>query len=237
LDFAETNTFGGNPIALKRYGLEGKTEEMNSRAAEIAREVCPEGKFVAGSIGPTTQMLEPYGEATREQMEECFAMQARGLASGGADVIIIETQTDIGEAECAFAGVRRETDIPIIVTMTFNTGKKGYRTMMGVSPEQVVERFFELGALAVGTNCSLSMGSIITIIEAMHAAAPDKSFMAQPNAGSPKLINGETVYGHGPDDMGAHIDELAKAGAQIIGGCCGTTPAHIKKFRSVIDAL
>jgi len=177
------------------------------------------------------------GGSTYDQMEASFAMQARGLARGGADVIIIETQTDIGEAECTFAGVRLETDIPIIVTMTFNPGKKGYRTMMGVSPEQAVVRFFELGAVAVGTNCSLSMGSIITIIDAMHAAAPNENFMAQPNAGSPKLIDGEAVYGHGPEDMATRLGDLTKAGAQIIGGCCGTTPAHITKFRSVIDAL
>jgi 5-methyltetrahydrofolate--homocysteine methyltransferase len=233
-DCVETNSFGGSKIKLDKYGFGERTHEFNKRAAELAREVCPSGKFVAGSVGPSGEMLEPFGPLTREQAYNGFVEQIKGLFEGGVDAVCIETMMDIEEAKIAIKVAKNVTNIPIISTMTFSGSPKGYKTLMGNSAKEVAIELKKAGADIIGSNCGTGIEDMIDILKEMKSAVGDVYFIIQPNAGLPELIDGKSTYKDTPEMMKSKLPELLKVGLNIFGGCCGTTPEHIKAFKEIL---
>lgn len=233
-DIIETNSFGGSSFKLLMYGLEDRVSELNRAAAEISREAAGKEIHVAGSIGPTGKMLV-MGDVTEEELYESFKEQAVALEAGGADIIIIETMSAIDEASLAVRAARENTKCTVIITMTFSKEPDGgYHTMMGVSPEEMVISMKEAGAHIVGSNCGNGTEDMIGIVKAIRAADNKIPIMIQANAGIPEFIDGTTVFRESPEIMASYIPELIKAGANIIGGCCGTTPEHISAIRTIL---
>jgi 5-methyltetrahydrofolate--homocysteine methyltransferase len=226
-DIITTNSFGGSRIKLSQYGLADRTYEINHAAAEIYREAAgPEG-HVAGSIGPTGKMLL-MGDITAGEMTEAFSEQAAALEKGGADIIIVETMTDADEAALAVKAARSVTNCTVIVTMTFSKDPDGgYHTMMGISPEEMTFMMKEAGAHIIGSNCGNGIREMIGIARAVRSADKNIPLIIQANAGMPDLVDGKAVFHETPAIMSSYIPELISAGVNIIGGCCGTTPAHI----------
>lgn len=228
-DMVETNSFGGSRYMLAKYDLADRVEELNRLGAELTRSAAPEGRFVLGSIGPTGEFLEPNGTATEEKMYEVFVEQARGLAAGGIDAFCIETMSDYGEISLAIRAAKETTGLPVLATMTFDKGPRGYFTMMGITPEVAAEKLTEAGADVVGSNCGIAIEQMIEIIAAMRSAT-DKPILTHVNAGIPKIEHGEIVYPDTPDHMADLMSKMVEAGAKLIGGCCGTGPDHIRAF-------
>ncbi len=230
-----TNSFGGSRYRLDMHGLSGRTVELNRAAAALARQeadAVPQPVVVAGSIGPTGQMLEPYGLLSLADGAAAFEEQARALIDGGVDVLWIETMSDLAEVRAAVDGCENAAPgFPRVTTMTFDT--KG-RTMMGVTPEQAVRELAGMGVLAVGSNCGNGPDELEVVIEKMRALNPDIVLVAKANAGLPHMEGGVAVYDATPAVMAEFAVRLRQAGAGIIGACCGSTPAHI---RAIADAL
>lgn len=232
-DMVETNSFGGTRFMLKKYGQGERVVEINRLAAELARAAAPEGRFVLGSIGPTGEMLKPSGVVTEDEMYAAFAEQARGLAAGGVDAFCVETMSDLGEASLAIRAAHDVSSLPVMATMTFDKGPRGLFTMMGVRPDGAAEGLAEAGAEVVGTNCGLPIEPVIEIVAAMRQAT-DRPILAHVNAGLPRIIKGQIVYPDTPDEMGPAWPRLVAAGANVVGGCCGTGPDHI---RAIVRSL
>jgi 5-methyltetrahydrofolate--homocysteine methyltransferase len=227
-DIIETNSFGGSSFKLSLYGLEDRVDEINQAAASISREAAGNNKHVAGSVGPSGKMLL-MGDITENELYDGFSRQAIALEKGGADIIIIETMSAIDEASIAVRAARENTKCTVIITMTFSSDNNGaYRTMMGVSPEEMVISMKEAGAHVVGSNCGNGIEDMISIVKAMRSADSTIPIMIQANAGIPEYIDGKTVFRESPELMASFVPELIRAGASIIGGCCGTTPEHIR---------
>ena len=234
-----TNTFGGSRFRLALHGHEGRAAELNRAAARLAREVMGEERYVLGDIGPFGGFLEPLGETTPEELEAAFEEQAAALAEGGADAIIIETMTALDEIECAVRAARRACRLPVIASLAYDRVQTGgYRTMMGVSPEQAAPLLEEMGVDIVGSNCGtgIDITDHARIVEAYRANC-GLPVMAQPNAGQPQLDGERVVYLETPELMAAGVRLLVDAGAVIVGGCCGTTQRHIALFRAELDRL
>jgi 5-methyltetrahydrofolate--homocysteine methyltransferase len=233
-DIIETNSFGGSIFKLSQYGLGKRVSEINQAAAAISREAAGKKGFVAGSIGPTGKMIL-MGDVSEQELYDAFREQAIALEKGGADIIIIETMTAVDEASLAVRAARENTKCTVIISMTFSKTPKGeYRTMMGVSPEEMVSSMKEAGAHIIGSNCGNGIEDMIGIVKAIRVADKQIPIMIQANAGVPELIDGKTVFRESPEMMASFIPELIKAGANIIGGCCGTTPEHIKEIGRVL---
>jgi 5-methyltetrahydrofolate--homocysteine methyltransferase len=236
-----TNSFGGSRVRLERNGLAARAFELNRAAAAIARleaEQAAHPVLVAGSIGPTGELLQPYGPMTVEQAEEAFAEQAAGLIAGGADLLWIETMSDLNEVQAAIAGVRRAiaeagVDVPIAATMTFDA--RG-RTMMGVRPEQAVQALSSLDLLAIGANCGTGPAEVAQVIDKMKAAAPQALLVAKANAGLPRQQGGQVVYDGTPEIMAQYAVDMRTRGAKLIGACCGSTPEHIRAMAEALKA-
>jgi len=223
-------TFGGTRYRLEGHGYQGRVVEVNRRAAELARDAAGDAVFVAGDMGPTGQLLAPLGKATPEEMTAAFAEQARGLDQGGADFLLIETMSDLGEAMAAIEGARGVSDLPIICTFSFDSHG---RTMMGLKPEVVARKIGPL-VQGVGANCGRDPAEFEGFVQAMRQAAPDAILWAKPNAGLPHMEGGNVIYDATPEIMGQIAVKLRDAGAQIIGGCCGTMPAHVKAMAEAL---
>jgi len=233
-DIIETNSFGGSRFKLSMYGLEDRVTELNRAAASISREAAGKDIHVAGSIGPTGKMLI-MGDVTEEELYDTFREQALALEAGGADIIIIETMSAIDEAALAVRAARENTKCIVIITMTFSKDPDGgFHTMMGVSPEEMVISMKDAGAHIVGSNCGNGIEDMIGIVKAIRTADSEIPVIIQANAGIPELIDGATVFRESPEMMASYIPELIKAGANIIGGCCGTTPEHIRAIKIVM---
>ena len=231
-DMILTNTFGGSPARLERDGLRDKAHEANLAAAQLAREIAGDDALVMGDIGPTGLMLEPLGTLTYEDAVAGFAVQAAALAEGGADAILIETMSDLNEAKAAVEGARQVTDLPILVTMSFDT--RG-RTMMGVKPEKAAETLWLLGVDVIGANCGRTLTETLEAVTKMRAAVPEAVLMAKPNAGLPHAEGADLVYDVTPDIMADYAQAFVnEAGVKIFGGCCGSTPAHITAIAEVL---
>jgi len=230
-----TNTFGGNRLRLGLHGLQDRVAELNRTAAILARaEVDAAGgrALVAGDIGPSGEIVAPLGTLAYEVAVDAFAEQAAALVAGGVDLIWIETMSDLQEIRAAIEGVRRTASgIPVIATMTFDT--RGH-TMMGVSPEQAVEALAAWGADAIGGNCGNGPDEMLAVIERMHAVAPDTLLVAKSNAGMPELVDMQAVYRADPETMADQALAMRRAGARIIGGCCGSTPAHLAAIAGIL---
>jgi 5-methyltetrahydrofolate--homocysteine methyltransferase len=233
-----TNTFGGNRFRLSLHKLEDRVRELNRAAALLlCGLVSKNGKetVVAGDIGPSGQVLVPYGTLTFEEARQGFAEQAAALIEGGVDLIWIETMADLEEVRAAVEGVRQVSrTIPLVTTMTFDTHG---RTMMGVTPEKAITTLTSFAPVAVGGNCGNGPEEIITVVEKMHAASPETILVAKSNAGIPELVGGRTVYRATPADMADYAVKAFRSGARIIGACCGSTPAHVQAIAAALAAL
>ncbi len=233
-DAVSTNSFGATPLKLAAHGLEARAFELNRAAARLAREAAPPGRFVAGSMGPTGKFLKPQGPAAGEDLVAAFAEQARGLAEGGVDVFLIETQYDLREALAALRGVRTVSPLPVFVTMTFNVFPRGYFTIMGNPAAQVAAELEKAGAAAVGANCTLTTEQMAGCVAAMRAATT-LPVIAQANAGQPAVgADGAVRYAQSTEDYVRFVPDLIRAGAGFVGGCCGTTPATIRAMARAI---
>lgn len=229
-DIIETNSFGGSRVKLELYGLAERTREINEAAAAISREAAGSSRHVAGSIGPTGKMLFMC-DILEPELYEVFREQSVALEKGGADIIIIETMSAIDEAEVAVRAASENTKCTVILTMTFSRAPSGeFRTMMGITPEEMVETARKAGAHIIGSNCGNGIADMIDIVKAIRKADRDIPVMIQPNAGKPLYDDGKTIYRESPLMMASYVEELVKAGANIIGGCCGTTPDHIREI-------
>lgn len=230
-----TNTFGCNRERLKLHRLEARAAEFNHAAARLARAVAdaaPSPVLVAGSIGPTGSMMAPLGDLTFEAAVALFSEQARALAEGGVDVLWVETMSDLEEVRAAVQACHEAApDLPVVATMTFDTHG---RTMMGVKPEQAVKAITGLAVLAVGGNCGNGPDEIAGVIEKMHAAAPDAVLVAKANAGIPRLVDDVAVYDATPAHMAEYALQVRGLGATLIGGCCGSTPDHIRAMAQAL---
>ena len=235
-DIVETNTFGGTSLRLEKAGLAGKVAEINRTAVELARSAAHEGGFVAGSVGPTGEFLEPLGPLTPETLAEIFTEQAQALAEAGVDAICVETMTDLDEAKIAVKAARETTGLPVMATMTFDEGPRGFATSMGVTIAQAVEGLTEAGAHVLGTNCGNGMDKMVLIVKEMGTLT-DLPIIVQANAGLPVMDGDRVVYPETPGEMAARCEELVAAGARIVGGCCGTGPAHIAAFAEAIGQI
>lgn len=226
----KTNSFGGSTFKLKNYGLEERCFELNKAAAAISRKVAGEELLVLASIGPTGKFLIT-GEVTEEELYECFKTQAMALAEGGADVILVETMTDLEEAKIAIKAAKENTKCEVVCTMTFDKiGEDAFVTMMGVTPEQMVTELAAAGVDALGANCGNGMDGMIVITRQIRAVNSKIPVVIHANAGLPQYQDGKTVFPETPEMMASNFNKLVSAGANVIGGCCGTSPAHIQKM-------
>jgi 5-methyltetrahydrofolate--homocysteine methyltransferase len=227
-DVVSTNSFGGNPLTLAAHGLEGQAYELNYAAARLAREVAPAGRYVAGSMGPTGKFLKPQGPSTEQDFEGAYADQVRGLAAGGVDILLVETQYDLREALAAVRGARSVSTLPVFVSMTFNARPRGYFTIMGDTVARSAAELERAGAAAFGANCTLASDQMIGCIRACREATC-LPLIAQANAGQPVVGDaGQITYSQTLEDYVRYVPEIARAGARFIGGCCGTNPAFIR---------
>ena len=233
-DAVITNTFGGSPLKLAADGLEEKLVELNREAVSLTRRACPDGKFVAGDIGPSGKMLKPLGDVAPEEMRENFFAQAGVLIEAGVDLIIIETMYALDEALAAVQGVRKAGDVLLLASMTYSKTKNGFFTVMGENIPRCVSGLEEAGADMMGANCTLNSTDIIDLTEELRAAT-DKPILIQPNAGKPVTSKGLTYYEQTPAEFAIDAVKIKKAGADMIGGCCGTTPEFIKAVKEELS--
>jgi 5-methyltetrahydrofolate--homocysteine methyltransferase len=234
-DIVECNSFGGTRYKLRHYGLEGKVREINRAAAALAREVAGDAQYVLGSMGPTGEFMEPLGDETEEAFLEAFRDQALGLEEGGADMAVVETMTGVEEVCVAVRAIRAHTRLVVAASFTFDPQPDGgYATMMGVTPERAVVESLKAGAHLVGANCGTGPDHLIKVIKRMKEAVAGAFVIAMPNAGMPVLENGKTVFKESPEQMAAKAPLLVKAGANIVGGCCGTGPEHIRAMKRAV---
>lgn len=233
-DMIETNSFGGTVFKVEKYGLGDKVFELNKAAAEISRKAAG-NKFVIGSVGPTGKILM-MGDVTEEELYDAFKEQVLGLEAGGVDAIMIETMTDLDEARLAIRAAKENTKCEVFCTMTFDKTIQGeFRTMMGVSPTEMVETLVAAGAELIGANCGNGIADMIGIVEEIRKANSKIPVLVHANAGMPHYHDGQTVFPETPDEMAFLVPKIIAAGANIVGGCCGTTPGHICKVREVVD--
>ena len=226
-DALTANTFMFNKIYIESHNVEVPVREMNIAGVEIARNAIGPDKYVLGDISSTGQLLEPYGTYKESQFYESFKEQAEILAEAGVDAFIVETMFDLREAICALKACKENTNLPVIVTMTYKTEQQGGRTMMGDSAQQIAQGLADNGADAIGANCgSLSPGQTAIVMAELRKAT-SLPLVAQPNAGSPRLEGEETIFDMPPELFVKGIQECIDAGAMLVGGCCGTTPEHI----------
>jgi methionine synthase I (cobalamin-dependent) len=220
-----TNTFGANRIRLTEQGLAEKTEQINCAGIEISREAAAGHAEVFASIGPSGKMLL-NGDVTAEELWKAFAEQARAQAQAGACGLVIETMSDLEEAKLAVMAAR-ETGLPVVACMVFNSGKAKDRTMMGQTPEQVAQALTEAGADVIGANCGQGIAGFVPICRRLHTAS-DRPIWIKANAGLPTVLNGRAQYQVTPEEFANFIPELIRSGASFVGGCCGTNPSFIK---------
>lgn len=234
-DIILTNTFGGSALKLSLFGLEKKCEEINETAVRLARRAIGHNAILAASVGPSGGLLEPYGDIDPSQMYDSFHRQIKALLEAGVDMIAVETMTDISEARLAIKAIRDlNQSIPLGATMTFENTPKGFHTIMGVSIKQAAEDLVKAGADMVGSNCGNGIQNMIAVASEYkkHTKRP---LIIQPNAGLPVMHDGHMVYPETPEFMAAEMVKLLEIGVAVIGGCCGTTPDHIRAFRRIID--
>jgi len=232
-DIILTCTFGGTFPRMKGAKHADNVERINKRAVELAREAASmrDGVLVAGSIGPIGQLLKPYGPLTHEEAFAAFAQQAKSLAEGGVDLIVIETHFALEEVNAAFEGVRSVTDLPIVVSFSYD---RGTRTMMGVKPTDVIKKYKAMGATLIGANCGTTLENMEAIIKEYATAESGFPLWAKPNAGMPRLEGDETIYDVTPDEMAEYAKKYVALGARVVGGCCGSTPEHVAAIAKAV---
>jgi 5-methyltetrahydrofolate--homocysteine methyltransferase len=227
-DIILTCTFGGTRLRMQESKYADRAPEVNKRAVELAHKAAPkrDNVLVAGSMGPTGGLLKPFGPLTSDEVTATYAEQAAALAEAGVDLLLIETMFAFDETDAAFAGARSVTDLPIVVSFSYD---RGVATMMGVKPKDVVKTYSERGAALVGANCGTTLENMEKIITEYAEIAPGFPLWAKPNAGLPRMdVETETaVYDLTPEQMGAYAKKYVALGARVVGGCCGSTPEHV----------
>jgi 5-methyltetrahydrofolate--homocysteine methyltransferase len=233
-DVIETNSFGANTFKLSSFGLSDRVHEINESAARISRKAAGKDGIVLGSIGPTGKLLL-MGDVTYDGLYEAFREQALALHEGGADALVIETMSDLDEAKAAIRACKEHTDCEVICTMTFEkTDEVTFHTMMGVTPAQMTVEMIEAGADIIGANCGNGIQNMIGIVRAIRSVNKSVPILVHANAGAPVYMNGKTVFPESPVQMASFVTTLIEAGANIIGGCCGTTPEHIRQIAEMV---
>lgn len=243
-DIILTCTFGGTRMRMKDSKYQDRTPEVNIRAAELARKAASarEGVLVAGSMGPVGALIKPYGPLEAEDVKATFAEQAQALAEGGVDFLLIETMFAFEETTAAFEGARSVTDLPIVVSFSYD---RGTRSMMGVKPKDVIKKYSEMGAVMIGANCGTTLENMEAVVKEYAATVPNFPLWVKPNAGVPRMdIETEQgIYDMSPEDMASYAQKYVDLGARVVGGCCGNTPEHVAaivrtvKRQSVISEL
>jgi 5-methyltetrahydrofolate--homocysteine methyltransferase len=229
-DMIETNSFGANIFKLSAYGLSDKVFEINKEAARISRKAAGMDRYVMGSIGPTGKMILS-GDVTFAELYDAFREQATALEEGGADALIVETMSDLDEAKAAVLACVENTDCEVICTMTFEKSNDGsFHTMMGVTPAQMTEEMISVGVDIIGANCGNGISNMIGIVKEIRSVHKTIPILIHANAGAPIYKDGQTIFPETPEQMTELIGLLIEAGANIIGGCCGTTPDHIRRI-------
>jgi 5-methyltetrahydrofolate--homocysteine methyltransferase len=230
-DAVYTNTFGANEITLARHNLADKVEQINAAGVKIARKAAGKDRYVTGDIGPCGEFLKPLGNLEPQNLKSAFAKQAKALCDSGVDGFVVETMTAVDEVKIAVEAVKSVCSLPIFVSFAFDAAGSDFRTMMGVSVETVVSEFSAIGVDAIGFNCgTLKMEQYFTLAEKFAKLLKDKNILllAKPNGGKPELVDGRAVYKVSDKEFADWLEKIHKAGATLIGGCCGTTPGHIK---------
>jgi methionine synthase I (cobalamin-dependent) len=239
-DAVLTNTFGANHYALARYGCADKVFQINKAGAEVARRAAGADRYVLGDIGPTGDFLEPLGTLRAEEVKKAYVEQAQGLLAGGVDGFALETMTALEEVAVAVEAVRSVTgNRPVLASMSFDKGSSGFRTMMGVDVSTAVSKMAALGVEAVGFNCgTATLDEYVELAETYVAAARSARagllVFAEPNAGKPELVDGQAVYRTTPEEYAAACQRIVDAGIHILGGCCGTTPDHLRAVAETV---
>ncbi len=229
-DIVSGGTFNLNRISLAKFGLAEKAGELNRGMIRILKGVQPGGKYAAGSMGPMGRMLKPLGDVDPQDAFEAFSEQARALADSGVEIINILTMYDLEEAVIALRAAKKETALPVFVSLAFNPGAQGYRTMMGVSPEAAARRLDAEGADVIGANCGgVTLDQITEVIRLMKANC-QRPLIVKPNAGSPKVMEGKEQYTASPGEFAGHVESWVEAGARIASACCGSGPLHLKEI-------
>ena len=231
-DIVMTNTFGGNRFQLEHHGLSGKVKEINKIGAALSREACNEKAICAASIGPSGKLFI-MGEVTEPELLEAFCEQAQALKDGGADWLVVETMTDIGEMEIAVRAAAA-TGLPVVASMTYELSPSGYHTVMGHTPQDAVAAAEKAGASFIGANCGSGIDAYVDLAFTLKKITVLPLWI-KANAGLPELIDGKPAYKMTPDIYASHVVKILDAGIYVIGGCCGTDPDFIKKIRVAVD--
>ena len=230
-DIIITNTLGGSRIKLDKYNLGNEVISINKGLAEIAVDTASKFSkriYVAGNIGPSGELMMPYGLLTESEIIKSFSEQVKGLLDGKVDFFFIETMIDVNEALSAIKAIKELCNLPIFASMSFNPVKNGFRTVMGNSPQQVVEMLQSAGADVIGSNCGSTFAPDMPALMMQMKSAGARLLVAEPNAGLPEIINGKTVFPHTPEQMAKYVPDMIDSGASVIGGCCGTNAEHIR---------
>jgi 5-methyltetrahydrofolate--homocysteine methyltransferase len=234
-DIILTCTFGGTRLRMKDSKYRERAPEVNTRAAELARKAASTrtGALVAGSMGPVGALVKPYGPLEAEEVKAAFAEQAKALTEGGVDLLLIETMFAFEEATAAFEGARSVTDLPIVVSFSYD---RGTRSMMGVKPKDVMKKYSEMGAAMVGANCGTTLENMELIVKEYAETAPNFPIWAKPNAGVPHIDvqTEQSIYDMTPEDMAVFAKKYVALGARVVGGCCGSTPEHVAAIAKAV---
>jgi 5-methyltetrahydrofolate--homocysteine methyltransferase len=234
-DLVQTNTFGGSPLSLARYGLDGQTDAINAAAVAAVRRAVGTRAYVSGSCGPSGRTLLPYGDTAPDEVRASFERQVRALIEAGVDVLCIETMTDLREAQLAVRAARAvSSTIPVMATMTFDATRRGFFTIMGTDIRTAAAGLAEAGAEIVGSNCGYGIEHMVAVAREFRAHT-DLPLLIQANAGLPQSVGERVVYPETPAFMAQHARVLIELGVSIVGGCCGTTPEHIRAIRRTVD--
>ena len=232
-DVVQTNTFGGTPIKLSERDLQEKTYDANYLAAKAVRAVCPEGRFVAGDIGPIGKFLKPMGEYTIEEFTQNFEAQVQGLLDGGVDLFSLETMYSLDEALCAVRAAKKLSALPVSVCMTFDKNPRGFFTLMGETVERCMKALKEAGADIIGSNCSHGSPVFLELARLIRDTT-DLPVIVQPNRGRPTLEGGAVIYKQTSAEFVADMQTIAGYGVNVVGGCCGTTPEFIRDLHEAL---
>jgi 5-methyltetrahydrofolate--homocysteine methyltransferase len=236
-DIVLTCTFGGTRMRLKDSKYQDRAPELNIRAVELVRKAAAAAGrsdvLVGGSMGPVGGLIKPYGPLEADEVKATFAEQAKALAEGGVDLLVIETMFAFEETTAAFEGARSVTDLPIVVSFSYD---RGTRSMMGVKPKDVMKRYAEMGATVIGANCGTTLDNMETIVTEYGKTVPNFPIWAKPNAGVPHMDiqTEQAIYDMTPDDMANFAKKYVALGAKIVGGCCGSTPEHIAAIAKAV---